>query len=104
MTEEDAPGSVEAANTFHETTASLSKNSAIQLFGGALQSLCRRRLEQGLRETFGHAIPDSTAISQSIDRHVEIAEATIAGDADRAEELMRAHVYISRSPLRSRRG
>jgi GntR family transcriptional regulator, transcriptional repressor for pyruvate dehydrogenase complex len=94
MTEEDDAGSVEAANAFHETIASLSKNSAIQLFGGALQSLCRRRLEQGSRETFGHAFPDSTATGQSIDRHVEIADAIIAGDADRAEELMRAHMDI----------
>jgi DNA-binding FadR family transcriptional regulator len=70
------------ALAFHEALACATGNAILDFFAAALQLLYVERTQRGLQ-------PQDRAHSRAT--HVAIAEAVLAGDGDRAEELMRSH-------------
>jgi DNA-binding FadR family transcriptional regulator len=72
----------EDALAFHEALTCGTGNAILDLFAGALQVLYVERTQRGLKPADR---------KQSLAAHIAIAEAVLAGDGDRAEELMRAH-------------
>jgi DNA-binding FadR family transcriptional regulator len=71
-----------AAIAFHDALACATGNTILDLFAGALQVLYIERTQRGLQ-------PGDRAASH--ETHMAIAHAILAGDAPRAETLMRAH-------------
>jgi DNA-binding FadR family transcriptional regulator len=79
----------QVANSFHETASGLSGNPVLDLIGQALRAFYA---EYFFRV---RAVPE-VALERCRKDHPQIAEAILAGDADRAETLAREHMAKSR--------
>jgi GntR family transcriptional repressor for pyruvate dehydrogenase complex len=82
---------IEAANNFHYTLTTMTGNRVVDLLATALKELYTTRV-------VSWGVASRTTEPSIRNEHREIGEAILAGDAGRAEELMRQHVtyYLER--------
>jgi DNA-binding FadR family transcriptional regulator len=78
---------IEAANNFHFTLTTMTGNKVIDLLATSLKELYTSRIVSS-------GVASRTTEPGIRNEHREIGEAVIAGDADRAEELMRTHMTV----------
>lgn len=92
----EGPDFVHADERFHERLARLSGNRA------AVRHL--REVNERIRVVRIHDFTTPDRIDETIAEHIEVAEAVVAGDADLACALMRAHVAYSADVVERRVG
>jgi DNA-binding FadR family transcriptional regulator len=83
-TEGDDVEYLERAGEFHSMVSTMSGNPVLDLFGGALKDIYSERIQGQV-----FATEDRERVHHD---HVAVAEAILAGDAERAEELMKEHM------------
>ncbi len=81
---EDDDAYMASSRTFHSTITGISGNRVLDLFSVALKEIMDSEVEPA------YTAPEDRALVQKA--HEDIAEAVLAGHAEKAEHLMRAHM------------